>query len=258
MILEARGLSVAPMLRDVDLAIVEGSITAILGPNGAGKTTLLRALAGTVPSTSGVVELLGRPIGALLRGEIARLLAVVPQDTPEAPGYSVREVVAMGRAPHKSPWSRPSREDDQIVDAAMQRASVAELGDRELGSLSGGERRRVLLAQALAQRPRVLLLDEPSAFLDLPGTRSLFELLVEEAARGTAVVAVVHDLALADRHASAALLLSAGRVVAAGPTSGVLAPAPLREAFGVEVARLEQDGLVAFAARPLAEPSVVR
>lgn len=250
MILTARSATVAPILGPVDLAIAPGTWTAVLGPNGAGKTTLLRALAGTVGLSAGDVRLGGRPLASIPRREVAQVLAVVPQDVPEAPGYTVAEVVAMGRAPHHRPWARPSVEDEAMVHAAMRRCRVDAFADRELATLSGGERRRALVAQALAQRPAVLLLDEPAAFLDLPGATALFDLLAEEVRAGMAVVTVVHDLGLALRYAGEALLLAGGRVVAQGPTDDVLAEARLGEAFGVPVARIERDGVVAFALRP--------
>ncbi len=251
MILAARGLGVVGLggrrlLADVDLDVGPGTWTAVLGPNGAGKTTLLRVLAGTLPPSAGAVTLDGRSIESLERRAVAQVLAVVPQDVPEAPGYSAREVVAMGRAPHQRPWARPSKEDDAIVDEAIGRCGVAEHAGREFASLSGGERRRVLVAQALAQRPKILLLDEPAAFLDLPGAASLFDLLAAEVARGMAIVTVVHDLGLSLQYMSHALLLSAGRVVSAGPTDEVLRESALTAAFGVPVARVEADGVVAF------------
>lgn len=249
MILAARAAAVAPILEAVDLAIAPGTWTAVLGPNGAGKTTLLRALAGTAALSAGEVRLGDRSIAAIPRREVAQVLAVVPQDVPEAPGYTVAEVVAMGRAPHHRPWARPSKEDEAIVESAMRRCRVDALADRELATLSGGERRRALVAQALAQRPAVLLLDEPAAFLDLPGATALFDLLAEEVTAGMAVVTVVHDLGLALRYAGQALLLAAGRVVAQGAIEDVLAEARLGEAFGVPVARVERDGVVAFALR---------
>ncbi|MBK7397892.1 MAG: ABC transporter ATP-binding protein [Myxococcales bacterium] len=251
MILAARGLGVVgldgrPLLAGVDVVVEPGTWTAVLGPNGAGKTTLLRALAGTLPPSAGVVTLDDRSLASLERRAIAQVLAVVPQDVPEAPGYSAGEVVAMGRAPHQRAWARPSKEDEAIVDEALARCGLTELARREFASLSGGERRRVLVAQALAQRPKILLLDEPAAFLDLPGAASLFDLLAAEVERGMAIVTVVHDLGLSLQYMSRALLLSAGRVVAAGPTDEVLREPALAAAFGVPVARVEADGVVAF------------
>jgi iron complex transport system ATP-binding protein len=253
--LRARGVAISfggrEILHGIDLDVRASEIAAIVGPNGAGKSTLLRALSGTVPIARGEVLLDGRTIADLRRIDVARKIAVVPQDVPPAPGFTVREVVAMGRAPHQGRWLRQSREDASIVDRAIARCRLEGLEDRPFAVLSGGERKRAVVAQALAQEPTILLLDEPSAFLDLRHAVELFEIAVERAAEGVAVVAIVHDLSLAARYAASVTLLVDGRIAAAGPPSEVLTEPTLTRAFGVPIARLDGgSGTVAFAPLP--------
>ncbi|MBI2395129.1 MAG: ABC transporter ATP-binding protein [Deltaproteobacteria bacterium] len=238
------------VLHGVDLDVRAGEVLAIVGPNGAGKTTLLRALSGVVPPTAGEVLLDERPLSALSRQEIARVIAVVPQDVPRAPGFTVREVVAMGRAPHQDAWLRERRGDVVAVDAALERCGLGALAARPFDDLSGGERKRVLVAQALSQSARVLLLDEPSAFLDLRHAVTVFELAREEASRSVAVAAIVHDLSLAARFADRVALLVDGAVLSVGPPAEVLEEAKLGAAFGVRIRRLSDQGTFAFAPDP--------
>ena len=227
------GYGARVVLTDVDLAVSAGDVVAILGPNGAGKTTLLRAIAGTVPTRAGTITLQGAPLSSLDREAIARTIAVVPQEAPIVEGFTVREIVMMGRAPHQGRWLRASSHDDQVVSHALERCAVVDLQDRPFSALSGGERKRVMIAQALAQEPALLLLDEPSAFLDLGHAIDVFALVAQEAARGLAVIANVHDFSLAARYATRAAVLVEGRVLAAGPTREVLTAEVLGRAFGV-------------------------
>lgn len=253
MILEARSLAVSygsrEVLRGIDIDVEKGEIVAIVGANGAGKTTLLRTLAGTLPKSGGEVRLEGEPIESFDRIAIAKRIAVVPQDLPAASGFSVREVVAMGRSPHQGAWMRPTARDREIVDEALRRTRLVELAGRPFDALSGGERKRATIAQALAQTPRVLLLDEPSAFLDLRHALDVFDLAREEAARGVAVVAIVHDLSLASRFADRVALLAEGSLAAFGPPGEVLDEANLGKAFGVRIRRVHdpETGADAFA-----------
>ncbi len=237
------------VLEGVDLEVRAGELLVLLGPNGAGKTTLLRALAGTHGPSAGELRFDGRPLASLARGDVARAVAVVPQDTPAAHGFTVRAVVAMGRAPHQGRWMRSSPEDDAIVEASLARCGLAEMAERPFDRLSGGERKRVLVAQALAQRTPVLLLDEPTASLDLRRTLELFVLLADEASNGVAVVAIVHDLALAARVADRVALLFGGRLEAQGAVDEVMTAPLLSRAFETEIARVvdASTGVRAFA-----------
>ncbi len=236
-LLEARGLSVRlgerEIVRNVDLALSAGDLLAVTGPNGAGKTTLLRALAGVLPAAAGDVLLAGRPIGGLSRRQVARDLAYLPQDTHTAFSISVAEVVALGRYAHVGPLRPLAAEDRRICARAMEQADVAHLARRALPSLSGGERRRVFLARAIAQQARILVFDEPTSALDVGhalGTMALLEGLARE---GRAVVLSLHDLTLALRGPTGALLLDGGRAVARGEPAATLTGPAARRAFGV-------------------------
>jgi len=257
-LLAARSLRVVygerEVLHGIDLEVRAGEILALLGPNGAGKTTLLRALAAVIKPAGGEITLDGRAAHTLTRAEFARTVAVVPQDVPSAPGFTVREVVAMGRAPHQSAWLRERAEDTEAVARALRRCALEDLEGRLFSALSGGERKRVLLAQALAQSPRVLLLDEPSAFLDLRHAVLLFDLAREEARAGVAVAAIVHDLGLAARYADRAAILVEGAIVAEGPPRDVLEESRVTAAFGVPIRRLSDEAGTTMAFAPAAGP----
>jgi iron complex transport system ATP-binding protein len=252
-LLIARALHVAygtrAVLHGVELALDAGEVLAIVGPNGAGKTSLFRALSGVLAPSSGEILLRGRALSSLGRAGIARALAVVPQHVPSAPGFTVREVVAMGRAPHQDAWLRERPQDVEAVERALARCDLGAFAAREFDLLSGGERKRVMVAQALAQSADVLLLDEPSAFLDLRHAVALFGLAREEAARGAGVVAIVHDLSLAARFCHRVALLVDGRLVALGTPDDVLTEARLEAAFGVPIVRLSDAAAhtIAFA-----------
>ena len=251
MTLAARAVSVSygarAVLHSVDLEAAVGEVLAIIGPNGAGKTTLLRALSGALTPTSGAVVLDERSLTTLSRREIAQNIAVVPQDVPTAPGFSVRDVVGMGRAPHQSAWLRERSEDVAAIDEALDRCALSALADRAFDALSGGERKRALIAQALAQSAKVLLLDEPSAFLDIGHAVTTFELARAEAARGAIVVAIIHDFGLAARFAERVALLTEGRIAALGPPGEILDEATLSAAFSVPLRRLSDGTTLAFA-----------
>jgi iron complex transport system ATP-binding protein len=239
-VLEARGVSAGypgrRVLRELDFSAFAGELVAIVGPNGAGKSTLVRVLAGTLPVTAGEVRLFGRRLDKLARRDIARRLAVVPQESDVAFGFSVRQVVMMGRAPHQSGLLLARPEDEQAVDSALDRVDLGAIADRPVGELSGGERRRVVIARALAQRAELLLLDEPTAHLDMRHAVELYETARREVEqRKVLCVAVMHDLAAAARWADRAVLMVDGSVRAQGPVDEVLDPALLEPAFDVRL-----------------------
>jgi iron complex transport system ATP-binding protein len=208
---------------------------SVIGPNGAGKTTLLRLLAGTLEPLEGEVRLRGVPLRRMTRQAIAQRVAVVGQAESVAFGFSVREVVTMGRAPHQGGWMQPSERDHEIVERAMKRCDLAHLAERPVDQLSGGEQKRVAIARALAQEPRVLLLDEPGAFLDPRHQTELYELLADEVARSKiACVLVMHDLNAAAQYAARVALVQEGRLVAVGSVEQVMTYSRLREIFGVD------------------------
>jgi iron complex transport system ATP-binding protein len=225
------------VLRDVDLQLVAGEQVALLGANGSGKSTLLRVLSGLLRPIEGAVELFGRPIGSWDRGELARQVTVLPQGMELPSGFRVSEVVALGRIPHARSWFANSADDEEAVARALADAGAEDLADRPVDELSGGERQRVLVALALAQEPRLLLLDEPTAHLDVAHQLALIQLLERlREARGLTVLAVLHDLNLAAHFADRALVLDGGHLVSASAGLGGLDLNLLRNAFGVSIA----------------------
>lgn len=229
------------VLDGVSLAVDAGDWVALVGRNGCGKSTLLRLLGGTARPDSGTVLLEGRPVADMRRREVARRIAVLHQHLPPMPGMTVRQLVAQGRYPHRGPLSMLWRpEDDQVTDA-LTATGVEGLGDRAVDSLSGGERQRVRLALALAQQTPVLLLDEPTAFLDVRHQLEVLMLVRRlHRERRLTVVAVLHELDHAARFADRIVALAAGRVAADGPPAQVLTPAFLTEVFGVR-GRVQTD-----------------
>jgi iron complex transport system ATP-binding protein len=223
-------------LRDIDLDVLAGEIVCVLGPNGAGKTTLVRVASGLLPPVRGEVRLLGRSLAGLSRGEIARDLAVVEQTQEIAGAFTVRDVVAMGRAPHLGGWMRTTSTDDAIVDDALARCDLTLLGGRPARALSGGEQKRVAVARALAQEPRVLLLDEPGAFLDVRHQLDLYELLAAEVKeRRLACLIVIHDLNVAAQFADRVVLMKGGTIVAVGTIAEVMTWRTLKETFDADL-----------------------
>ncbi len=225
--LAVEGLTVelggSPVLVSVDLEVASGELVAVVGPNGAGKTTLLRCLDGLVKPSAGRVEIEGRPLGGFRRRELARRVSYVPQADTRAVHYTVAAFVEMGRYPHITGWSGLGPEDAEAVRAALAMTETEHLAGRSLESLSGGERQRVVLAAALAQGGRILLLDEPTSFLDVRhrvGVMAVLERLHRE--RGLTVVAVTHDLNGLVPVADRVLALKAGRVAGLGPPAQVL------------------------------------
>ena len=237
-LLEARHLTVVRgkrrLLHDVSIAVEAGEILALVGPNGAGKSTFMKALAGILPY-QGKIVLDGNPAETLPRGGRARLVAYVPQhSTLDAPMLA-REVVAQGRFAHRDGWGRASRDDASAIAHALEATQAIHLAERPFSRLSYGERRLVLLARALATGARILLLDEPTAALDVAHALSLLHRLRDLAGRGHAVIVALHHLDEVAEFCERALLLRQGRAVCAGPVAEVVATAPVREVFGVEL-----------------------
>ncbi|AYF75757.1 heme ABC transporter ATP-binding protein [Nocardia yunnanensis] len=231
--LRARGLSARrgtrTVLDSVDFPVVAGQIVALVGPNGAGKSTLLAALAGELDLTGGSVELDGHALTHWTPLDMARRRAVLPQAHTVGFPFSAREVVAMGRAP----WARTARQDhdDTLIAAAMAATDVTRLAARPFPALSGGERARVALARVLAQDTATLLLDEPTAALDLGHQEQVLRLARDRAAAGAAVVVVLHDLGVAAAYADRVAVLDAGRIAADGPPRDILTPELLTRVY---------------------------
>ena len=220
----------------VDVAVPEGEFRAVIGPNGSGKSTLARLLLGTLAPNAGRALFRGRDARAVPRRELARQVGVVPQAETHAFPMTVAEVVTMGRYPHLGAWSAPGAADRRAVADAMERCDVLDLASRPTASLSGGERQRVLIARALAQQPRALVLDEPTASLDVRHEMGIFELLRVLCAEGVTVLLVTHNLNLAARYADRLLMLDRGRTAAAGTADVVLDARIVREVYRWPVA----------------------
>jgi iron complex transport system ATP-binding protein len=241
-------------LTGVSLDIRAGDLLAILGPNGSGKTTLVRMALGLLIPATGTAEVLGRPATAWPRRDLARVVGVVAQREENLFPQRVRESVLLGRYPHLSIWGRERVEDHVAVARALERCDVTALADRWIGTLSGGEYQRVRLARALAQEPRVLVLDEPTASLDLRHEMELFELVRDLVdAHGLAAVVVTHHVNLAARFADQVLLLDAGHAAASGQPTDVLTRATVERVFAWPVAIEPFDGRPQMI--PLRKPS---
>lgn len=245
------------LLDGVELEVAPGEVVGLLGRNGAGKTSLLRIACGLGTADSGTVELDGRSLAALGRRERARAVAFVPQETHFPFPYSVAEVVLMGRAPHLGWLGFEGPRDLDAARAAMMQLGIESLAGRSVLALSGGERQLTVVARALAQAPRLLLLDEPTAFLDLRHRLAVLAQVRAFAAAGGAALVVSHDLAVAARACDRLALLAGGRILAAGPPAAVLTPALLRAAFAIEADVLTTpDGHPVVVPRPLAVATV--
>jgi iron complex transport system ATP-binding protein len=225
-----------PVFRDLDIEVEAGSMTAFLGPNGAGKTTLVRLGCAAARPGSGSIALFGSDLAELPARLRARLVAVVPQESEQTFDFTVGELVLLGRAPHLGLFGIETAHDREIAGEAMRSTEVEALAGRPFRALSGGEKQRVLLARALAQQPRLLLLDEPTAFLDLRHRLATYALLARlRRESGLTVVVVSHDLNLASRHCDRLVLLHRGAIAADGAPSDVLQPDTLRSVYEVEV-----------------------
>ncbi|MEU1511065.1 ABC transporter ATP-binding protein [Streptomyces sp. NPDC005811] len=241
-----------PILREVTLEAEKGDVVGLVGPNGSGKSTLLRTVYRSLRPGGGVVRVGGDDVWELSARTAARRTAAVLQDAGATTGLSVTEIVALGRTPHHGLLGRDGAEDREAVADAVARCGVTPFAHRAHATLSGGERQRVLLARALAQRPRLLVLDELTNHLDI---RARFELLDLIRGTGITTLAVLHDLDLAARLCDRLVVLHRGEVVAAGPVLEVLTPDVLQDVFGVRgTTERHPDGVIriTYAAQPLA------
>jgi iron complex transport system ATP-binding protein len=230
-------------LRDVSVSIPRGSLTGLLGPNGCGKTTLLKLLSGVLHARQGVVAFEGRSLRHIGRRELARHLAVVPQETHPAFDYTAIEMVLMGRHPHLGAFQLEGPHDLAIAYDAMMATGTADLAERPYMTLSGGEKQRVVIASALAQDPDILLLDEPTASLDLGYQLEVAALLMRlNRERSVTMVLATHDLNLAAGVCDTLVLMRGGRVLAHGPTRDVLTAARIAELYDVDAEVRYHDG----------------
>ncbi len=223
-------------LHNVNLTVERGEIVGLVGPNGAGKTTLLGAINGLVEPTTGTVLIDGDDVSGLSARELARRVATVPQETSLSFAFPVREVVAMGRTPYRSRFERVSETDRTHTERAMERTDIARFADRSIEEISGGERQRVVLARALCQNAQALVLDEPTASLDIDHQIRTLSLVREFVAEGRAALCAIHDLSLAARFCGKLVLLAHGKVLAAGTPETVLTEEHIERAFGTSAA----------------------
>ncbi|MDP1922237.1 MAG: ABC transporter ATP-binding protein [Myxococcales bacterium] len=233
------------VLHAVSLEVKAGEAWAVLGPNGAGKTTLAKVAAGLLGVLQGRVTVGGLPSSAA-PAALAKVVAWVPQQAPEGLDFTALEVALMGRAPHLGPLGLTGAHDEQLAREALAAFDVAPLADRAVSSLSGGERRRVFLARALTQAAPLLVLDEPTAFLDVRHQVDTLHLVRQRISPSVGVLAVLHDVSLAAHFATHVALMSAGRLVAQGPAAEVLTTARLSEVYGIA---MEQTGEHSFQPR---------
>ncbi|MGD9519720.1 MAG: ABC transporter ATP-binding protein [Armatimonadota bacterium] len=223
------------VLRDVSLTVGEGDFVAVIGPNGSGKTTLLRTIAGVLRPSWGDVRIAGRSLRQWSRQMLAREMAVVPQMTWPPFAFTVRDYVSLGRNPYLPPWASPRRQDREAVHRALTLTGLQDLADKPVTELSGGEFQRSLLARALAQQPSLLLLDEPTAFLDPAYAVSMLGLIEELNAQGLTVVAVLHDLNLAATYSRRVVALRDGQVFADGEVEQVMRGRVLEDLYSTPV-----------------------
>ncbi|HEX4211229.1 MAG TPA: ABC transporter ATP-binding protein [Candidatus Binataceae bacterium] len=241
------GYGVRTALREIELRAEAGDLLAIIGPNGAGKSTLLKVLGGLLQPWRGEVEIDGRPLDGFDRRSLARAVASVAQENPIAFQFSVLEVVLMGRAPHLGAFHLETPRDVEVARAALETFGLEAIAARPIQELSGGERKRVFLARAMAQETPIVLLDEPTAFLDLRHVAEIFTLFRRLCAeRGTAVIATLHDLNVAALYADHVLLLKDGACVAYGSPAEVLTATNLSVVYetGVYVGRHPVSGAI--------------
>lgn len=235
------------VLRDVSLDVRQGELVAVTGPNGGGKTTLLKIALGRLAPATGIAEIDGRAVGSWSRRALARVAAVLPQSEQVAFPIRVRDAVMFGRYPHLSSWGGEGPRDRDAVSAALERCDAADLAERWVHTLSGGEWQRVRIARALAQEPRILILDEPASSLDIRHAMEVFDLVASLARdAGMAVLVVTHHINLAARFASRMLVLAGGVPVALGAPAEVMRSDLLESAFGWPVEILSVRGVPQF------------
>lgn len=222
------------VLEGVSVRVRRGSFTAIIGPNACGKSTLLRTLARVMRPASGQVLIDGADIARMRAKDLATRLGLLPQSPSVPEGITVFDLVSRGRYPHQSVFSQWSPEDERVVAAAMERTGVRELAERSVDTLSGGQRQRVWIAMAIAQDTELLLLDEPTTFLDITHQIEVLRLLTELKRGGRTVVTVLHELNQAARFATDVIAMREGRVVATGEPAQLFTPEIMREVYDLD------------------------
>ncbi len=234
-----------PVLKNINLNLGRGSFTAVLGPNGCGKTTLLKNISGYLKPRKGQVSVLGTSIQQLSPRERAKLIGYIPQNTTPGFGFTCGEIVAMGRLPYLGRFQWETPEDRAAVRGAMEQTGVWPLKDRPFGNISGGEMQRVFIARALAQRPRVLLMDEPVSHLDIKFQVEIIGLIRRLCNTiNITAIAVMHDLNLASRYCNQIILMKSGKIVSVGSAAKVITRENLAKVFGVNVEIIQHKGTI--------------
>ena len=224
------------ILHNISLSVQEGEFYVIIGPNGSGKTSLLKTIAGINHPAAGTLAILGKPLPDYPRKDLSQILAVVPQQAPEDFPFNVLDTVLMGRTPHLGLLEMERKEDHELAWQAMEFTDVARLADRRLDQLSGGERQRVIIARAICQQPRVILLDEPTASLDPAHQIKIMDLMARfRTEQKTTVIMVSHDLNLAALYGDRLLLLKNGKRIVTGPPDAVLTHEQLELSYGCKM-----------------------
>lgn len=222
------------IIHDLNLEIQAGTITALVGPNGCGKSTLLRGISRLLTPQNGAVYLDGQRVHRMKARELAKQLGILPQSPTAPEGLTVHELVAQGRYPHQNWFQQWSREDERVVNEALAITDLESFSDRPVDTLSGGQRQRAWIAMALAQQTDVLLLDEPTTYLDMAYQVDVLELLADLNEQGRTIVLVLHDLNQAARYADTIVALHAGEIVTQGTPSQVMTPDHIRAVFGLD------------------------
>lgn len=240
-----------PVLDQIGIDVSAGEMVGIIGPNGSGKSTLLKVIGRLLSPERGAVYLDGESLSELATGQIAKQLATLPQAPPNPPELTVRELVGYGRYPHVSWLKRFATQDRDIIERTMSMCSLDDLADRKLSTLSGGERQKAWIAMAMAQQPRIMLLDEPVTFLDISHQLEVMDLVADlNCKQGITVIAVLHDLNLAARYCPRLIAIREGKIYSDGTASEVIHPDVLREVFGIG-AHVSEDPLTR---RPVCYP----
>lgn len=234
---------VKPILENVSLSVEPGELVSILGHNGSGKTTLLRCISGYLKPAAGAVRINGAPVAGLSANELAKRMALVPQNPVMEFDFTVRDIVLMGRNPHIGRFSNETEADYRAADAALARTGMAEFAERSVLTLSGGEWQRTIIARAICQKSDIMLLDEPVASLDVKHQIEILR-LVRSLCRenGVCALCVMHDVNLSAHYSDQLLLLKAGRTLASGAPRDVITAALLQEAYGIEATVHEEQG----------------
>ncbi|MBB3025803.1 Probable siderophore transport system ATP-binding protein YusV [Trueperella pyogenes] len=221
------------VIRDINLEIPNGKITALIGPNGCGKSTLLKVIGRQLEAASGVVELGGRPADSMKAREFARRLAFLPQQPTVPEGMAARELIAFGRYPYTGAFASLTADDYRVIEEAAAATRVGDYLDRPAAQLSGGQRQRMWIAMTLAQQSSIMLLDEPTTFLDPAHQLAILDLLKELNREGRTLVMVVHDMVHAAKYSDQVVVMKDGRILAAGPTEQTLDCDLIARAFGI-------------------------